>query len=293
MVVASSRFEEVQPSDEPLVEVATDRSTPPDLTLARTRNILVLGWNPRVVAALAELETYPDESFTVTVVAVSSPDERRREMSRWGAAPNRVTVKHQVGDYTNVRDLEKLDIAAFDNLLIVGRANVEEVEQSDARTLMASLIVRDQLRHSAKRPAMLVELMDPDNAELFDDVPGEVVLSPTIMGRLLAHVSMRPELSVVLDELLTVGGAEIVYRSPADYGLEPQTIRFDALTMVARSFGETLLGIRLSTTPLDVDRDLFMAPDRDAMFDIRVSTQLAVLTTFRTVSYTHLRAHET
>jgi hypothetical protein len=190
-----------------------------------------------------------------------------------------VTVQHEVGDYTNVRDIEKLDLTAFDNLLIVGRANLEEVEQSDARTLMASLIVRDQLRNSPRRPAMLVELMDPDNAELFDGVPGEVVLSPTIMGRLLAHVSMRPELSVVLDELLTVGGAEIVYRSPADYGLQPKTIRVDELTMVARSFGETLLGIRVSTTPLDVDRDLFMAPDRDSQFDIDLSTQLAVLTT--------------
>ncbi|MFT6159633.1 MAG: hypothetical protein ACJATT_001232 [Myxococcota bacterium] len=279
LVVASSRFEDVRPSDEPLVDVVLDRYTAPDLIQARERSILILGWNPRVVAALAELETYPDESYTVMVVAVSAPEERRREMARWGAVPARVTVKHEVGDYTNVRDIEKLDLAAFDNLLIVGRANVEEVEQSDARTLMASLIVRDQLRNSTKRPAMLVELMDPDNAELFDGVPGEVVLSPTIMGRLLAHVSMRPELSVVLDELLTVGGAEIVYRSPSDYGLEPQTIRFDALTMVARGFGETLLGIRLSTTALDVDRDLFMAPDRDAQFDLEVSTQLAVLTT--------------
>lgn len=279
LAVASSKDSDemviVSPEHEPIARDQTAQAH----TVRAKRSVLVLGWNHRLITALAELETYTDEQYDVTVVSIVSADDRIREMERRGLHIHRTHLHHLVGDYTNVADIDRLPLSDFDNLVILGRSNLDEAEQSDARTLMASLIVRDRLRGRPTRPTMLVELLDPDNASLFDDVPGEVVLSPTIMGRLLAHVAMRPELSVLLDEIFTVGGVEIVYRKPDVFGLSYGTYTFDELTLAVRRFRETLLGVRNSESRMDVSRDIVVAPDRDTVFDVGPFTRLAVLTT--------------
>lgn len=278
MVVLSQRYEDIRVIDTPRAEPYEGPVSTLPAPVQPVRRVQVLGWSPRLLAVLSELETYEGETIRVDVMSVVSIEARQRQLLRSDIQLKRVELHHTVGDYTNVRDVRSLDLLACDNLLILGRAHLEEGEQSDAQTLVAYLIVRNMLRGKKPRPSVLVELMDRDNAGLFDDVPGEVVLSPTVMGRLLAHLTLRPELSAVLDELLTVGGAEICYRSAADYGLEHANTRFDALSRAAQAHGELLIGVRTSDTAMDVSSALQLAPTAQDHFDINEHTRLAVIT---------------
>ncbi len=120
--------------------------------------------------------------------------------------------------------------------------------------------------------------MDPDNAPLLADKPGEVVLSPILMGHMLAHVTLRSELMAVIDELFTVGGAELHFRPAGDYGLAGEQA-FSAVQEAALARGEIAVGVRQSEVPPDVRGDLALAPPREERFQLTGETLLLVLTT--------------
>lgn len=282
MVVVAREYADIAPLAAPRSPVFAGTVTPIEVSLRAARKLLVLGWSDRLISVLRELETYTRESYDVLIVSTRPVAQREELLARSGVALSRVKVRHQIGDYTNVHDVRALDLRAFDNLLITGRAYLDGGEQSDAQTLIAHLIVRDCLRDPGPRPSVLVELMDPANVPLYEDVPGEVVLSPAVMGRLLGHIALRSELAAVLAELFTAGGAEFYYRNPADYGLSDGTMTFAELSMVAASHGELLVGVRVSDTGLDVRSDVSVAPAPGASFQVGACTRLVVIVTLPT-----------
>mgnify|MGYP002829914461 CR=1 FL=1 len=246
----------------------------------RPRRILAMGWGGRARLLLHELETYADESFEVDLLSVIPIEEREAELARAGWRSEHVALRHLVGDYVDLQDVRAQDLSRYDNLVILGRDWLEEGEDADSQTVLGALIVRAELAGLERRPSVLVELMDPDNARLFDAHPGEVILSPEVMGRMMAHVAVRPELQAVLDELFTVGGAEMHFRPARHYGLGQETVRFGDLRRAAAARGEIALGLRIGTTPIDVAGELELAPDDDATFDLDEHALILVLTTY-------------
>jgi hypothetical protein len=244
------------------------------------RKVLVLGWGRRVALLLAELARFPAERFDVEVLSVLPVADRESELAHVPLAQSSLRVVHRMGDYTNVRDLAELNYHAFDNVVIVGRGCEEDRSASDAQTILCYTIVQAQLRGAPSRPPLLVEIMDPDNAGLFEERPGEVLLSPTVMAHLLAHVALRTELHGVADELLGERGAEFHFRPLGDYGIDPNTpasLVFSDLQHTAAEHGEILVGVRSSHAPLDVRSDLDLAPEPDTRFQAGPGVLLLVL----------------
>lgn len=264
------------------VEGPEPEATPPGVRSAwpSPRRILAMGWSARSRLLLQQLDTYTDEQFEVDLLSVLPAAEREAELARAGITPQRVVLRHLEGDYVDLQDIRDQDLGRYDNLVILGRDWLEAGQDSDAQTILGALIVRAELADLPQRPSVLVELMDPDNARLFDAHPGEVLLSPEVMGRMMAHVAVRPELQAVLDELFTVGGAEIHYRPPSHYGLDGATLTFGALRREALSRGEIALGVRVSDTAIDVRGDLALAPPDTASFTLGPEALLLVLTTY-------------
>ncbi len=243
-----------------------------------SRRVLVLGWNSLIAELLRELASYPDEKFEIDLMTRISVEQRKRELERFEVDLGDVEVNHIVGDYTNARDLKRLDMTGYHNVLVLGRRDANDGETSDAQSVVGYLMVRKLVGDSEVRPSVLVELTDPDNTALFDDRAGEVMLSPVTMARLLAHVAARPELNPILDELFTHGGAELHYRPPADHGLTgTKTFREIQVHTMAR--GELTLGVRISSAALDVRGDLELAPRPDTTFELDSNALLLVLTT--------------
>src|SRR5690606_30583249 len=115
------------------------------------------------------------------------------------------------GDYTTSGRLLAVDPASYDNVVLLGSRWLETREESDARTILAYLLLRDMLT-GGRRPGLLVELMDTANLALFRERPGEVVISPQIVSHMLAQVALRPGLGAVFDDLFGPDGAEILFR---------------------------------------------------------------------------------
>ena len=217
------------------------------------RRILILGWNHKAAALLKELGRYAREQFEISILSLIPAAEREAELGRKGIDQHHVKVTHCEGDHTSLLDLEAIHPSSFDNVVILGSDWLETQEESDARTIVGHLVLKNILGGTIQKPEVLVDLMDADNVGLFQDDKTEVLVTPMIASHVLAQVALRRELNVVYEELFGAGGAEIFFRPVADYGITGQKVRFGNLQDISVSRGEIALGVRLENGSIQLN----------------------------------------
>lgn len=248
-------------------------------TSAGERHVLLLGWNRRAPALLAEFGTYSDERHQVQVVSTAPAARREQAIEHhWGVSAG-VHVRHTEADFTDPADLTALGPAGFDAIVMLGSDRLKAEEESDARTVVGSLLLQELLPErrgfDGGGPTLVMELLDPENVPLVDESRAEVIISPMVLSHMLAHMALRRELRAVFEELFTVGGAEITFRPLAAYGLETESpLPFSAVRRAATAEGETALGIR---TP---EAGVVLAPSKDFHVTGAPSTQVVTLVTY-------------
>ncbi len=235
------------------------------------RRILILGWNHKVVPLVKELDDYLLERFEITTLANKPAIERETELTKQGIDHDRIAVSHYEGDHTSLSVLEAIHPADYDNVLILGSDWLETQEESDARTLVGHLVLKNILEKNPQTPKILVDLMDPDNVRLFQGMDTEVLVTPMMASHVLAQVALRRELNAVYAELFGAGGAEICFRSISDYGMANQRLNFSELQDASAARSEIALGIRL------VDGSLELSPPQYKTYMLKETDDLIVL----------------
>lgn len=257
------------------IEPASEPADKP--SFASTRRVLLLGWNHKVRPLLSEYNSYARERFQIDILSTVSTAERQAELARVDFG-DRVQLTQIDGDYTREADLRAVDPASYDNVVFLSSERFRSEEETDARTIVGYMLLHKLLEAHASRPDILVELMDPDNTDLLSDRDGEVIVSPKIISHMLAHVALRPELSVVFGELFGPGGAEIFSRSPAYYGLSAQSLSFRALQRVVDRHGEILMGVRTKSS--EGGGDVHLNPPNTSPWTLSPNDELIVLATY-------------
>ena len=233
------------------------------------RSLLVLGWTRKVPAVLAELVWNVDEALRVDVVSTSDFAERRQELGALAADP-RLVLHHDRADYTVPDVLATRNLAEYDAVLLVGSDRLESGAESDARTIIGYEVLRSTLAKGGSAPRAVIEMMDIENAALLEGQDVEVLVSPQLLGRVLAQVALVPELCEVYDDLFGAGGAELAIHRAAEYGIDgPGSISFGELREAITRAGHVLLGAQTAD-----GRSVSMNPPPETPFfparDVRV-----------------------
>jgi hypothetical protein len=247
--------------------------------LQAQRRLLFLGWSHKVPALIREFSSYENEQFEIDVLSVVPADERDMVMARFEFDSNRVHVRQLQGDYAVQANLLALDPVSYDNLIFLGSDWTASGEAADARTILGYVLLRAILPPDYPME-ILVELIDPSNARLFQQRPGEVIISPLILSHMLAHAALRPELPVVFEELFGPSGAEIFFRPASDYGLAGEHVGFQEIQHRAAQHGEIALGLRFGATADRVDGGVHLNPSRTSRWTLEAGDEVVVLTTY-------------
>jgi hypothetical protein len=234
--------------------------------------LLILGWNQRLPNLLDELASYGDRHFEVRLVSSSETAMRREEIARYSERAARVPVEHVQEDFLLAGGLRAADLEGFTSILLLASDRVASEEAADARTIVGQRLVESLLAGREKGPQVLLELADAANEGLARTAGVEAVVSPLIVSHLLARIALQPAIRMIFDELFTVGGPEIEFRSPVSFGLRGDE-RFSDMEAAVAARGETLLGV----LPL-ADVELALNPPRETQFADGVR-RLCVLTT--------------
>jgi Castor and Pollux, part of voltage-gated ion channel len=241
------------------------------------QRVLVLGWSHRVVRLIEEFDESRSERFEVTIMSRVGLEQRRAELERVEFSEARVQIHHVCADYNVQRDLVRVAPGGFDHVLFLASSSMDSSQDSDARTVLGYELLRSLVDGETAGPEVLVELLDPANAHLFEEAGhGLVMVSPRLVSDVLAQVALRPELNAVIDALFCSGGTEFELCPAADLGLAGRTVRFSEMQQVALQQGVIVLGImsRADSAPA-----VELNPNRGKSWTLTHDDQLVVLTT--------------
>jgi hypothetical protein len=246
--------------------------------MSRQRRILILGWNHKMPALLQEFDGYDGESFAVDVLSMVPLADRMARLERHDVRLDRVKVTHLLGDSNVPSDLERTAPTEYDNIVLLGGDWLDTGEEADARTIVGYLLLRELLPPEGG-PEVLLELMDPGSVSLFRQRRGEVIISPVILGHILAQVALRRELRAVFDELFGPGGAEIFFQPARDYAESGRSTSFRDLRAAATLRGETALGVRIAPCS-NLPGGVFLNPASNQEWELQPEDELVVLATY-------------
>ena len=115
---------------------------------------------------------------------------------------------------------------------------------------------------------MVLEVAEPANVDLFDGRRTDVVVSTQVLAHLLAQVTLRRELRVVVDDVFGSGPSELRFVEPVG----PATI-FGRIAAAARARGTIALGIRRG----GVGGPLLLSPAPDEEVDPAAGDEVVLL----------------
>jgi Trk K+ transport system NAD-binding subunit len=279
IAVLAPSYKDAAPPESLGAEVELAERPAPEHAVRAQRRVLILGWNHRVPALLDEFASYPKEQFDIDIVSQVSASKREKRIAVEALSTDRLTVRQLEFDYTLPAYLESVDPASYDNVVLLASERLKSSAESDARTILGYLLLRELMAAGAAAPSVLVELTDPDNAPLFENRRGEVIVSPVIVSHMLARVALRRELRAVIDELFSSGGCEIFFRHIADYGLAQGEYSFADLQRTADTRGEVAIGIRWAGQDQTQGGGVQLNPRRDEHLKLNENDELIVLAT--------------
>ncbi|SHK21469.1 Trk K+ transport system, NAD-binding component [Marinobacter antarcticus] len=239
------------------------------------RRILLLGWNRRVPSLMAEFSSYGPGQPVLDIVSVVPISEREHALNRYATGKLLEDYSHIEADYMVEDELRRINPASYDTIILLSSDRLASGEEADARTMVGYLQLEDILAAAPQRPQLIMELSDPDNRHLLYDHQSEMLISPMILSHILAQVALRRELRMVLDELFTVGGAEIRFQEPGDYPL-PASADFHVLEKILAVEGEVALGVFRAAADAR-GRHLVMNPPRRQYLELQPGDRLVVL----------------
>jgi len=201
---------------------------------------LILGENPQLHVIAEELERRAPEGSEL-VVASGTDGHIAAEV---GALLQRQSVSHRRMNTTSRAELEKLDPASFDRVVILTNPALPP-EQADARTLTTLLHVRDLEQQSKRNIPVVSEMKLPQNKALAEaSTDYDFVVSTQLISLYISQVVMTPALSDVFRALLT-GDSSLIEMAPAGGYVETGVpVNFYTVTESARRQGHIALGYR-------------------------------------------------
>lgn len=208
----------------------------------RPERMIVLGWNRRGPMIARELARYVAPGSVLTIAA--DTPELQADVAGLKASPN-LTVEHRRVDTGNRRDLDALNIAMYDHVLVLGYSDHMEPQPADTRTLVSLLHLR-KIAEAAGRPINIVsEMTDVRNRELAEVTKADdFVVSNKLVSLMLAQASENENLSAIFDELLDEKGSEFYLRPVSEYVAIDRPVNFQTVAEAARRRGEVAVGYR-------------------------------------------------
>lgn len=225
-----------------IVEDAITSKPPAPESPERT---LLLGWNRRAPQIAVELDKYHAPGSEIVVVADAAGvgeavDAIRHELER-------TSISCTIGDSSDRRRLEGLDIQNFDHVVVLSYADEADVQHADGRTLTTLIHLRDITPSTAARFSITTEMLDVRNRALGEVAkPDDFIISNHIVSMLLAQIAENKAVSRVFDELFAAEGADIYLRPAADYVVPGRPIDFYTVVEAAKRRREVALGYRVS-----------------------------------------------
>ena len=203
---------------------------------------LILGWNERGASIIQELDNYVGKGSEVLIMA-DTPTVRL-EIEHLQTIIYNNTLQFREGNICDRKTLDSVSVGSFDHIIILCYQNLD-VQQADAKTLIALLHLRNISEQQGKDFSIVSEMLDIKNRDLAQVAKADdFIVSDKLVSLMLSQLSENAELKKVFDQLFTSEGSEI-YLKPIEYyaSVGEETNLYNLVDSAAQR-GETFLGYK-------------------------------------------------
>lgn len=209
----------------------------------KAQKTLILGWNNNGHKIIRELNNYVAPGSEILIVSEFS-DSEIDDISELQRGVNRIKLSSENGAINRLDTLEKINPDHFDNIIVLSSKDLD-VQESDAKTLICLLHLRNMGEKSGKSYNIVTEMLDIKNRVLgVVAKANDFIIGENLISLLLSQLSENIQLKKVFDVLLNSDGSEI-YLKPAHQYIEiGKEIDFNEVLANALEYGDTAFGYR-------------------------------------------------
>jgi hypothetical protein len=123
---------------------------------------------------------------------------------------------------------------------------LEDIQESDAKTLITLLHIRDIIDKSGKKMNIVSEMCDHKNRKLAEATKADdFIISDDLISQMLTQLSEDVRLKKVLDDLFDANGSEIYLKKAENYIKLLMPVNFYTILESASQKNETAVGYRI------------------------------------------------
>lgn len=191
---------------------------------------IILGWSEQIFTIIEELIEANSNRKHACIVIMGNHDKSEMD----DAIRERITdtkttrIVTRQGNPIDIDDLEIVSLNTSRSIIII--------PEDDTRVIKTILAITNNPKKRSEPYNIVTVLKDPENiqvAQIAGNNQAEIILSDTLISRIIAQTCRQPGLSTVYTELLDFGGDEIYFN--------------DCPEVIGKSFGEVLFMFEKST----------------------------------------------
>lgn len=210
---------------------------------------LVLSWNRKGPAIVREMSTYV--SAGAELLIVSECETVEEDYQKMDISDN-LSIKILNADSSDRSVLEKLDVAAYTQIIVLSNSDKLDLQEADSQTLITLLHLRDLLDAKGANVRIVSEIMDVRNRELASVTKADdFVVSDKMISQLISQVSETKELTQVFDDMFTAEGSEIYLKPMSNYVKPGVEVDFFTVLESAKRQGQIAVGYRTMSKRYD------------------------------------------
>jgi K+/H+ antiporter YhaU regulatory subunit KhtT len=245
---------------------------------SKVAHSLVLGWNDNGGKIIKELDNYVAPGSKLTIMADLS-DEDRVLIDQIRDEISNITLTHLKGEISDKKTLESLNVGDFSNIIVLSYKYLE-IQESDAKTLICLLHLRNICEQYDKDFNIVTEMLDLKNRELGVVAKADdFIVGDNLISLLLSQLSENRTLKKVYDELFRSEGSEI-YLKPASRYIElGKEVDYYNIVANAAALNETAIGYRYTAFSDDIDQNFGVKinPDKNSTVKFSATDYVIVL----------------
>lgn len=249
---------------------------------------IILGWSEQIFTIIEELIEANSNRKRACIVIMGNHDKSEMDDAiRERISDTKTTrIVTRQGNPIDIDDLEIVSLNTSRSIIII--------PEDDTRVIKTILAITNNPNKRSEPYNIVTVLRDPENvqvAHIAGNNQAEIILSDTLISRIIAQTCRQPGLSTVYTELLDFGGDEIYFSScPETVGKTFAEILFlfEKSTVIGiQSQGKTYLNPPMDTVLNQGDHIIAISEDDDTIVakvdqDIKIETDAIIQTLVET-----------
>lgn len=215
---------------------------------------LLLGWNENSSKIIVELDNYVAQGSNVRIVGdLMENDIEQIEFIK--SEVNNIQIVYSKGEISSRKMLDSLQVEQYSNIIVQSYKNLD-VQESDAKTLICLLHLRNICEQFDQNFNIVTEMLDLKNRELGVVAKADdFIVGDNLISLLLSQLSENKLLKNVYDELFKAEGSEIYLKPASRYIQTNVEVDFNNIVANAADLNETAIGYRISAMSEDMEHN--------------------------------------